>query len=82
VREGGTGPKAKVGGKKTGFLGGSTKRLLTNPNLMAMRLGNRRGAERAGRGWVGLPLPERLAAGGPGQGNNPRGCVCWFWERV
>ena len=52
------GSKAKVGGKKMGFSGGSTKRFLTNPNLMAMRLGNRRGAERAGRGWVGLPLPE------------------------
>ena len=77
------GSKAKVGGKKMGFLGGSTKRLLTNPNLMAMRLGNRRAEQRAGRGWVGLPLPESARGRRTSQGNNPDpGCVCWCWERV
>jgi hypothetical protein len=65
------GSKAKVGGKRMGFLGGSTKRLLTNPTLMAMRLGNRR-AERAGR-VGGSPVARETR----GQGNNRRSvCAC------
>lgn len=60
VCEEGDGSKAKVGGKRTGFLGGSTKRLLTNLILCAW--GNCR-AQRAGRG----SRCPRLARGG----NNP-----------